>query len=167
MPLIRAQRRAQEGHIVFFEERPDHLRVWRPHARDRPKLFVKFMAATRGVDDDHFTRLIGQVEEGMRHVGGHISKATFFEVINLVPDADLVTALQDVNGLFLLVMNVQRRSASGRHLDDEIIKGATGILAGNFENQIPAWAGLQPQPMSPLISMSVTRMPAQSQQNAP
>jgi len=60
----------------------------------------------------------------MRHVGGHIGKAALFEVIDLVPDADFVTALQDVNGLFLLVVNVQRRPASGRHLDDEIVKGA-------------------------------------------
>jgi hypothetical protein len=57
--LIRGQGRAQESHVILGKERSNHLRVGRPHARDRSKLFVKFMTAARGVDDDNFARLIG------------------------------------------------------------------------------------------------------------
>jgi hypothetical protein len=43
------------------------------------------------------------------------------------------------------VVHVQRRAAPRRDLDDEIVERAARVLAGDFEDEVPAGTGPQPQ----------------------
>jgi hypothetical protein len=43
------------------------------------------------------------------------------------------------------MMDMERRAASRGDFDDEIVKGAGGILASDFEDEIAAWTRLESQ----------------------
>jgi len=100
------------------------------------------MAAAWGVYNDDFARLIRQVEESMGYIRWQVSKTAFYDVGNLVTDADFVTAFQDVNSFLLPIVNVQRRSAPWGYLNSEVVKCAACILASNFENEVTARAAV-------------------------
>ena len=53
-----------------------------------------------------------------------------------------------MNGFLLLVVNMQRGTASGGDLDDEIVKGSTGIFAREFKDEIAGGPGLKSQSLS-------------------
>jgi hypothetical protein len=77
------------------------------------------MSATRRVHDDDLRRLVGQIDERMREARGHEREAAGIENVLLVGDANLESAGEHVEGLFLAVMDVQGRAAVGGDLDDE------------------------------------------------
>ena len=52
-----------------------------------------------------------------------------------------------MEGLLLAVMDVQGRAAVGGDLDDEVVEGATGVVAGELEDKIAAWSGLESAPL--------------------
>jgi hypothetical protein len=41
------------------------------------------------------------------------------------------------------VVDVERRAAMRRNLDDEVVEGAPGVVTGDLEDEIAAGAGLQ------------------------
>jgi hypothetical protein len=49
---------------------------------------------------------------------------------------DLVAALQNVDRLLLLVVDMQGRATVRCDLDDEVVEGATGVLAGDLEDEV-------------------------------
>ena len=51
-----------------------------------------------------------------------------------------------MEGLLLAVVDVQRRAAVGRDLDDEIVEGAAGVVAGDLEDEVAAGARPEPEP---------------------
>ena len=76
----------------------------------------------------------------MGHLRRHLCKTTFFDMINLVADADFVTALQDVNGFLTRMVNMQRRPAERRDLDEVNNKVSNYIstkLAADFDERYP------------------------------
>jgi hypothetical protein len=50
-----------------------------------------------------------------------------------------------VDRFFLVVVNVQRRTAVRRDLDDEVVERSAGIRAGDLKDQVATRAGLKTQ----------------------
>ena len=75
-----------------------------------------------------------------------MGEAALLELEDVLTDLDLVPASQNVDRLFLLVVNMQRRTAVWRDLDDEVVEGATGVVAGDLENEIATGPGLEAKP---------------------
>jgi hypothetical protein len=87
--------------------------VWCAVPHERAQLFVELVATARDVDDDDLARLVRQVEERMRDAWREVGEATFREVERLVADLDPVSALESVDRLLLVVVDVERRPALG------------------------------------------------------
>jgi hypothetical protein len=117
------------------------------------------MASAGRVDDDDLTRVIREVEERVRDAGRKVGEASFSQVERLVPDLDLVAAGEDVDRLLLVMVDMERRSAVRRDLDDEVVEGPAGVLSGDLEDEIPPGAGLESQP---LVPTTITDRPAGS-----
>ena len=114
----------------------------------RPELFIELVTPARGVDDDQLGRPVGQVEERMRQAGREVRESARLEDVDLIADPDLELAGQDMDRLFLSVVDVQRRTPAGPDLDDEVVKRPGRVLAGDLEDQVAPGPGLQPQPLS-------------------
>lgn len=82
------------------------------------ELLVELVPAARRVDDDHLGIFVGQVEERVRQSGRHERKAAALEHALLFADSHLEAAGEDMERLFLRVVDVQRRAAVWRRLDD-------------------------------------------------
>jgi hypothetical protein len=54
----------------------------------------------------------------------------------LVADPNFEAPAHDVDGLFLAVVDVERRAAVWPDLDDEVVECAVGLLAGDLEDQV-------------------------------
>jgi len=52
-----------------------------------------------------------------------------------------------VDCLLLEMVNMKRRSAMGRDLDDEVVEGPTGVLSGDLEDEITPGARLESKPL--------------------
>ncbi len=65
----------------------------------------------------------------------------------LVGDANLESAGEHVKRLLLAVMDVQGRAAVGGDIDEEVVEGATGVVAGELEDKIAARPGLESAPL--------------------
>jgi hypothetical protein len=76
----------------------------------------------------------------MGNFRGQIGKAAFLAVEYFIANLDFVTTFQDMDGFFLLIVNMQRGAAFRCHLDDKIVECPTSVLPSDFENEIPAWA---------------------------
>ncbi len=59
-----------------------------------------------GVDDDDFARVVGRVEECVWDARRQVGEAAFVAVECLLADPDRVSASQDVDRLFLSVVDV-------------------------------------------------------------
>ena len=81
----------------------------------------------------------------MRDLRWQVGEAALIELEELVADPDLEAPLQDVDRLLLLVVHVQRGPAFRCDFDGEVVEGATGVLAGDLEDEVSSRAGLQPQ----------------------
>src|SRR5712691_6653875 len=103
---VRAQRWPQQRHIVFLEERGDDRSIRIRASRNRSQLLIELVSTTWCIDHDDLALLIRQVQESMWDLGREIGEAPFLAEEDLVPDLDLVPTLQDVDGLFLLVVDV-------------------------------------------------------------
>ena len=84
----------------------------------------------------------------MRQPDGMNAKPPFSSTGLFVPDAHLEAAGEDVDRLFLRVVDVERRPAVRRDLDDEVVERAAGVVAGDLEDEIAAGAGLEAEPSS-------------------
>jgi hypothetical protein len=102
--------------------------------------------ATGRVDDHDLAGLVGQVQECVRHARREVGEPALREAERLVADLNLEPSPQDVDGLLLPVMYVQGRPAVRRDLDDEVVEGAAGLVAGDLEDEIAAGPGLKPEP---------------------
>ncbi len=87
--------------------------------------------------------MIGEVQESVRAAGGEVRKPAAFERVFLIADPHLETTAQDVDGLVLVVVDVERRSTVRRDLAEEVVKRVPGVLAREFEHEISSWAGLE------------------------
>src|SRR6185312_2486573 len=63
----------------------------------------------------------------------------------LLAAAHLEAAFQHVDRFFLDVVDVQRRTAARRHLDDEIVQEPPGLLARKLEDQVASGPRLKAQ----------------------
>ena len=79
----------------------------------------------------------------MRDTRWEVGEAALLACGSLVADLDLVAPLQSVDRLLLLVVDVERRPTLRSDLDDEVVEGAAGVLAGDLEDEISSWAGLE------------------------
>ena len=68
----------------------------------------------------------------MRQSGRHEREAALFEHCLFVPDAHLEAPGEDVDRLFLRVVDVEWRPAVRCDLDDEVIERAAGVVAGDL-----------------------------------
>ena len=75
----------------------------------------------------------------MGHPGREIGEPALVAFEDLITDADLVLALEDVDRLLLPVVNMQRGAPMRRNLDDEVVKGSTGVFASDLEDQVATW----------------------------
>jgi hypothetical protein len=130
---------------VLFEDGCDDGSVGGAVVGCGSEFFVEVVAAAGCVDDDDLARLIGQVQEGMREPGRQVGEAAFLELEGLVADLDLEAPAEDVDRLLPRVVDVQRGAAVRRDFDGEVVEGATGVLAGDLEDEVSSGAGLQPQ----------------------
>jgi hypothetical protein len=130
---------------VSLEDRCDLGAVGRPGSRRRPELFEEPVPAAGREDHDEFAGSVCQVEEGVSHFRRQVGEPAHVELEDLLADPDPEPPLQDVDRLLLLVVDVERGSAFGRDFDGEVVEGAICVIAGELENQVSPWAGLQPQ----------------------
>jgi hypothetical protein len=86
-----------------------------PAARCRPQLLEEPVPPAGREDHDQFAGLIRQVEEGVGNLGWQVCEPSLVELEELIADPDPEATLQDVNRLLVLVMDVERGSAFGRH----------------------------------------------------
>ena len=70
------------------------------------------------------------------------AKPPLLEHVLFVADANLEAAGEDVDRLLLRVVDVERRPAVRRHLHDEVVEGAAGLVAGDLEDEVTPGAGL-------------------------
>ena len=78
-----------------------------------------------------------------------MQKARFFRKSeSFLADSDLVLAFQNMDRFLLLVLDMQRRASFGRNLDYKMVEGSARIFARDLENEIPARAGPESQPLS-------------------
>jgi len=145
---VGVQWRSQQRHAVSREHRRDGLRVGVAAPRDGPELLVELVPAARRVHHNNLARLIGQVQEGVRDPGREIGEATLLAAEDLVADPDLLQAFQNVDGLLLLVVNMQWGTASRRDLDDEVVEGPIRVLARDLEDEVPAGTGPESQSLA-------------------
>ena len=143
---VGAERRSEQGHVVFLEDRRDCHPVGCPTSGRRAELFIELVAASRRVDHDHLAGLVRPIEECVWHLCGEIGEASFLAGEVVFADLDLVAALQDVDRLLLLVVDMQGRATVRSDLDDEVVESATCVLAGDLEDQVSPRAGLEPKP---------------------
>ena len=73
------------------------------------------------------------------------AKPPFSSTASSSPTRTLKRPGEDVDRLLLRVMDVERRAAVRRDLDDEVVERAAGVVAGDLEDEIAAGAGLQAQ----------------------
>ena len=114
-------------------------------ARYGGELLEEFVPAARGEDHDQFAGFVGEVQERVRLAGRQVGKAARLDDEALLADLDLEATVDGVEGLVLVVMDVQGWAAMGRDFADEVIEGAAGVLAGDLEDEVSARAGLQAQ----------------------
>jgi hypothetical protein len=58
---------------MTLKDRRQDLGIRRAAARERTKLLIELVPAARGVDDDDFTRLSGEVQKGVRDLRWQVS----------------------------------------------------------------------------------------------
>ena len=119
------------------------------------ELLEEFVPSARGEHHDQFAGFVGEVQERVRLAGREVGKAARLDVELPLADPDLEATLDGVEGFVLVVVDVQGRAAVGRDLADEVIDGASGVLAGDLEDEVPARAGLQAQALSGDEDLSV------------
>ena len=130
---------------MLLEDRGNDRSVWCAVAGGGSQLFVEVVPAAGRVHDDDLARRIGQVQEGVRDLGRQVCEAALIELEDLLADPDLEAPAQDMDRLLLLVVDVQRGPAVRRDFDGEVVEGATGVLAGDLEDEVSPRARLQPQ----------------------
>jgi len=141
--LLCRKRSAQQCHVVAGEDVRDCLAVGLFSSRCGSKLLIKLVAPTRHIDDDDLSGITRQVQERVGQLGRKVSKGARIEDKGLIPAPDLEAALEHMDGLFLDVMDMKRRTAVRGDFDDKIVEQASSILAGDFEDQIASWTRLQ------------------------
>src|SRR5207247_6173226 len=139
---------SQECHVVLREDRSQGFAIRGAGSGGRSELLIEPVSAPRRIDDDDLARFVGQVQEGVGYLRWQVGEPALVAVEDPVADPDLVAALENVDSLFLLVVYVEGRPAPGRHLDQEEVEGAAGVLSRDFEDQVATRSRLQPQTLA-------------------